>query len=179
MPTKQDNSRNKLNIRRITLYAMFVAVCLIIGYLESFLSISLIAVAPGVKIGLSNAVALTLISCGDKKGAWAVNITRICLSALLFGSPISFLFSLAGGVASTALVSVLARLKSVSAIGISIAGGTVHNIFQCIAATAFVGVGVAYYLPALLLGGAICGGFCGVLVKFILDKTNINKIFKV
>ncbi|MBQ8266905.1 MAG: Gx transporter family protein [Clostridia bacterium] len=156
---------------------MFVAVCLIIGYLESLLSISLIAVAPGVKLGLSNAIALTLICRGDIKGAWAVNITRICLSALLFGSPVSFLFSLAGGAASTAVACVLSKLKSVSAIGISIAGGTVHNIFQCVAATAFVGVGVVYYLPALLIFGALCGAFCGVLVKLVLNKVKINGIF--
>lgn len=177
MSAKQGNCGNRINIRRVTLYAMFVAVCLIIGYLESLLSISLIAVAPGVKLGLSNAIALTLICRGDIKGAWAVNITRICLSALLFGSPVSFLFSLAGGAASTAVACVLSKLKSVSAIGISIAGGTVHNIFQCVAATAFVGVGVVYYLPALLIFGALCGAFCGVLVKLVLNKVKINGIF--
>ncbi|MBQ8740753.1 MAG: Gx transporter family protein [Clostridia bacterium] len=177
MSAKQGNCGNRINIKSITLYALFVAVCLIIGYLESLLSISLIAVAPGVKLGLSNAIALTLICRGDTKGAWAVNITRICLSALLFGSPISFLFSLAGGVASTAVACILSKLKSVSAIGISIAGGAVHNIFQCVAATVFVGVGVVYYLPALLIFGALCGAFCGVLVKLVLNKIKINGIF--
>lgn len=177
MSAKQGNCGNKINIRRLTLYALLVSLCLIIGYLESLLSISLIAVAPGVKIGLSNAIALTLICRGDIKGAWAVNITRICLSALLFGSPISFLFSLAGGVASTLTACVLSKSKSVSEIGISIAGGAVHNIFQCIAATVFVGVGVVYYLPALLGLGAICGGLCGALVKLVLNKVKINGIF--
>lgn len=177
MSAKQGNCGNKVNIKRITLYALFVAVCLIIGYLESLLSISLTAVAPGVKIGLSNAVALMLICKGDVKGAWAVNITRIALSALLFGSPISLLFSLAGGIASTLVACLLSKVKSVSAIGISMAGGTVHNIFQLLAATVFVGVGVIYYLPILLIGGAICGAFCGVLVKLVLSKLQINGIF--
>ena len=177
MSAEQGNSRNKVNIKRITLYALLVALCLIVGYLESLLSISLIAVAPGVKIGLSNAIALTLICYGDIKGAWAINITRISLSALLFGSPISFLFSIAGGIASMLTASLLSKLRSISPIGISIAGGTVHNIFQCLAATAFVGVGVIYYLPALLLGGALCGALCGVLVNLILNKVNLNRIF--
>ena len=88
MSSKQSDGRNKINIKRLTLYAMLVAVCLIVGYLESILSISLTAIAPGIKIGLSNAVVLTLICTGDIKGAWAINIARICLSALLFGSPI-------------------------------------------------------------------------------------------
>ncbi len=178
MSAEQGNSRNKINIRRITLYALLVAVCLIIGYLEGFLSISLIAVAPGVKIGLSNAIALTLICKGDIKGAWAVNITRIALSALLFGSPISFLFSLAGGVASTLTACLLSRVKSVSIIGISIAGGTTHNIFQLFAATALVGAGVIYYLPLLLIFGGICGALCGVLAHLVLNKINISKLFR-
>lgn len=177
MPAEQGNSRNKVNIKRLTVYALLVTVCLIIGYLESLLSISLITIAPGVKIGLSNAVALTLICKGDIKGAWTVNITRICLSALLFGSPISFLFSLSGGVTSMITACFLSRFKSISAIGISMASGTVHNIFQCAAAAVFVGVGVMYYLPVLLIGGAACGAFCGVLVKLVLNRIKIKGSF--
>ncbi len=177
MLTKQGDSRNKINIKKLTLYSLLVALCLIFGYIEGLLSISLIAIAPGVKLGLSNAVALILICRGDLKGAWAVNISRICLSALLFGSPISFSLSLCGGVASTLISCVLIKLKSVSEIGVSIAGGVAHNIFQCVAAMLFVGFGVAYYLPILLVLGAVCGAFCGVLVKLIFKKVKTNGIF--
>lgn len=177
MPTKQGNSRNRIDIKRLVTYALLVAVCLIVGYLESLLSLTLIAVAPGVKLGLSNAVALILVCSGDTKGAWMVNITRILLSALLFGSAISLVFALAGGIASLLLVSVIARFKSVSAIGISIASGTVHNVFQCVAATVFVGTGVIYYLPALLLLGALCGAFCGVLAHVTLKKIKTKATF--
>ncbi len=177
MSAKQGNSRNKLNIKQITIYALLVAVCLMVGYLESLLSITLFAAVPGIKLGLSNAVALTLVCRGDIKGAWAVNITRICLSALLFGSAISFLFALSGGVFSLVITCLLSRFKSVSEMGISIAGGTVHNIFQCIAAFAFVGSGIIYYLPFLLLGGAVCGGLCGILAKLILKKIKTNEMF--
>ncbi len=176
MSAKQGISRNKLSIKRITLYALLVAVCLIIGYLESVLSISLIAIAPGVKIGLSNAISLTLICLGDIKGAWAVNITRICLSALLFGSPISFFMSLSGGIASTLIVCALSRCKSVSVIGTSIVGGTAHNIFQLLAAALITGTGVVYYIPVLIIGGAVCGALCGVPANIILNKSDINKI---
>ncbi len=174
MSAKQGNGRNKINIKHITLYAMLVAVCLIVGYLENLLSISLLTVAPGVKIGLSNAVALMLIYSGDVKGAWAVNITRICLSALLFGSPITFLFSLSGGVASTLAATWLCKIKSVSCIGSSIAAGTLHNIFQLLAATAFVGVGVIYYLPILLVLGAVCGALCGIFAKYTQRLNLLN-----
>ena len=175
MPSKQGNSRNKINIKSLTLYAMLVAVCLIVGYLENLLSISLIAVAPGVKIGLSNAVVLTLICTGDVKGAWAVNVARICLAALLFGSPVSFLLSLSGGVASTLVATLLSRLKSVSVIGTSIAAAAVHNVLQLIAAMIIVGFGVIYYLPILLGLGAVCGALCGVLASLVAKKCKIFK----
>lgn len=177
MPAKQSNGRNKLNLRRITFYALAVAVCLIVGYLESLLSVTLITVVPGVKIGLSNAVALSFVCSGDIKGAWAVNITRICLSALLFGSLVSFLLSLSGGIGSMALACLLSRLKSVSPIGVSIAGGAAHNIFQLLASAVLVGRGVIFYLPVLIAFGAVCGAVCGVLTNLIVKKIKTNGIF--
>ncbi len=171
MSTEQGNSRNKINIRQLTLCALLTAACLIIGYLESFLSISLIAIAPGVKLGLSNAVVLTLIFYGDIKGAWAVNITRICLSALLFGSPISFFLSLTGGVMSTAVACVLKLNKNVSVVGTSIAGAVTHNISQLVAAMIIVGFGVIYYLPVLIALGAVCGALCAVLAQLVLKHS--------
>lgn len=176
MSAKQGDSRNKISVKKLTLYALFVSVCLIVGYLESVLSITLVAIAPGAKLGLSNAVALMLIFSGDMKGAWAVNIARIGLSALLFGSPISLLLSLSGGVASMLVSCVLSRMKSVSVIGASIAGGTVHNVFQFIAATIFIGSGGYIYLPILLGVGAVCGAFCGVMAQLVLSKSKIFKI---
>lgn len=170
MFAKQGDSRNKITAQKITIYALLTAACLIIGYLEGLLSITLIAIAPGVKLGFSNIVALGLVCKGDLKGAWAVNLTRIVLSALLFGSPISFLLSLSGGLASTIVTCMLSRVKSVSIIGISVASGVVHNIFQLAAAMLIIGFGVVYYLPILLAFGAICGAFCGVLARMVLEK---------
>ena len=176
MLAKQGDGKNKINIKKITLYALLVSVCLIVGYLESLLSLTLIAIAPGVKLGLSNAVALVLIYSGDTKGAWAVNVTRICLSALLFGSPVSFILSLAGGVSSTLVAGFLSRVKSVSIIGVSIACGVIHNVFQLVAATLFIGKGVYVYMPVLLTLGAFCGAFCGVLAGLVLNKSKLFKL---
>ena len=175
MSTESRNGGNKIEIKRMALYALYVAICLIIGFIENLVNLSFIA--PGVKLGLSNCVALLLVCRGDVKGAFAVNIARILLSSLLFGSPISLAFALSGGLFSLAVTSALIRFKSVSEIGVSIAGGAVHNIFQCIAAVVFVGAGVLYYLPVLLLAGALCGAATGVLVKIISKKLKTNGIF--
>lgn len=175
MPTEQGNSRNRIKVKHLAVYALLVSVCLIVGYLENLLSIGVSLIVPGVRLGLSNAVILVLVCRGDFKGAWAINITRICLSALLFGSPISFLLSLSGGVASTTIACGLSRLKSVSAIGVSIAAAVSHNVFQLLAACVVVGFGVMGILPLLIALGAVCGAFCGVLASLVLKY---NKIFK-
>lgn len=175
MSSKPRSSGNRINAKALAFYALLVALCLIIGFIENLVNLSFIA--PGVKLGLSNCVALLLVCRGDIKGAFAVNIARILLSALLFGSPVSLLFALCGGMFSLTASSLLIRLKSVSEIGVSITGGAVHNIFQCLAAVAFVGIGVLYYLPVLLLMGAACGAVCGILVKIILKKVKTNGIF--
>ena len=171
MSAKQGNSNNR--IIRLCIYAVLVAVCLVIGYVESLLQLSFIA--PGVKIGLSNAVACVLIINGDVKGAFAVNISRILLSALLFGSPVSLILAICGGVLSMCLMALFRKSKRLSVIGISALGGAVHNTAQCVAGGFLVGVGVLYYLPILLITGILCGTAVGVLSKLVLNRIGQDK----
>ena len=166
MSSKQGNSRN--TIKKLCLYAMLTAVCMVIGYIESLFELSFIA--PGVKIGFSNAVACVLIFRKDIKGAFAVNVSRILLSAVLFGSPVSLAFALCGGVVSLSLMSLLSKSRYLSVVGISAIGGTVHNAVQCLVGIFFVGTGVFYYLPLLLVAGVLCGTAVGVLSSLVLRR---------
>lgn len=172
MPAKQGNTRNKVNW--LCIYAMLTAVCLIIGYVESLVNLGLIA--PGIKIGLSNSVACVLVFRGDIKGAFAVNITRILLSALLFGSPVSLAFALAGGIISLIVMALLGKCRKFSVIGVSALGGVVHNIAQCTVGACVIGIGIFYYLPVLIISGAVCGVFVGVLSKLILKRMNPKNV---
>jgi len=175
MSAKQGDNRNKIKVKRICLYGVLCALCLVLGYIESLVNLSFIA--PGVKIGISNGVALILAAKGDIKGAFAVNITRIILSSLLFSSPFSLLFSLTGGIASLIVVSLVIRIKSVSVIGCSTLAGAVHNIFQIIVAALILGVGVLWYLPILITAGAVTGMLVGVFSLLILKKVETNRLF--
>ena len=65
--------------KKIALYSILTSLALIFGYIESLFSLSFIA--PGIKLGLANSVALILLCFKDFKGAVLVNITRILLSA--------------------------------------------------------------------------------------------------
>ena len=175
MPAEQGNSRNRIKAARLTRYALFCAICLIVGYIESLLPLSFIA--PGVKIGFSNAVALSLLLSGDTKGAFAVNVARILLSALLFGSPFSLVFSLAGGVASLFAALMFKRVKAMSEIGVSMVSGSVHNLVQLTVASFVTGKGVIYYLPVLLISGALTGAFVGYLTRLLVKKLKTNGVF--
>ncbi len=161
--------------KRICTWGLLCALCMVLSYLENLVSLSFIA--PGVRLGLANTAALLLLQSDDVKGAFAVNITRILLSALLFGNLMSLSFSLAGGICSLIGMTFLRKTGGISPIGFSVAGGTIHNLFQLWVAVLWIGKGVLFYLPILLLCGAVSGaliGFCAALLSRRLDP----KIFK-
>lgn len=168
MSSKQGDNRSK--IKHLCLYALLTAVCLIFGYIESLVSLSFIA--PGIKLGISNSVALLLICNKDIKGAFAVNISRILLSALIFGSVYSLLFSFCAGVISVSASWFVSKFKGLSAVGISVFGAVIHNTVQCLVALFVVGKGVFYYLPILIVFGIISGSAIGFSVLLLNKKIN-------
>ena len=170
MSSKQSDSGNR--IKSLTVYSLLCAFCIVCGYIEFLIPSTLIA--PGVKIGLSNSVALMLIIKGDIKGAFAVNITRILLSALLFGSPFSLLFSFCAGVISTLVCAVLIKVPKLSPVGVSVIGAVCHNTVQLVVAGFVVGRGVWFYLPFLLLSGVICGTAIGFLGAGLTEKIKFD-----
>ena len=170
MSAKQGYSGNR--VRRLCLYALFAAVCLCLGYLESLLPLTFIA--PGVKLGLANTVCLILAARGDIKGAFLINTVRILLSSLLFGSAMSLAFSLSAGVISLGAVCILRKIKFFTVIGVSTIAAVVHNLTQMAVAVLVMGVGAVYYLPVLLLSGLFSGMVVGIISDIILKKVKTN-----
>ena len=154
--------------KKVALYGILTSLALIFGYIESLFSLSFIA--PGIKLGIANSVALLLVCFKDFKGALLVNITRILLSALLFSSPFSLFFSLTAGIISVVIMKPLSGIKSVSVVGFSIAGATVHNLVQLTVASIIFGRAVWYYLPFLLVSALISGGIIGALSLIIFKR---------
>lgn len=169
MFAEQGNNRNR--VKKLCFYSILTATAIIFGFVESLIPLSFIA--PGIKLGLANSVALICIMNKDFKGAFFVNITRILLSALLFGSPFSLLFSICGGLVSVSICILLSRSSSFSIIGISIAGGVIHNIVQTAVAFFILGFGVFYYLPFLIASGIISGAIMGLIVFALLKRVKI------
>lgn len=169
MSSKQGTGRNK--IRSLALYALLCSLCVVFGYIETLIPTGLIA--PGVKVGISNSIAIFLLAKGDVKGAFAVNISRILISALLFGSYFSLLFSFSAGIISTLICALLIRFPFMSPVGVSIAGGVCHNIIQLIVAWFVVGKGVWFYSPVLIIAGVLSGFAVGFLGMIFSEKIRI------
>ncbi len=149
--------------------AALLCLCLGINALENVL-LPLIAIpVPGIKLGLSNLVILFSIAKGDRGIPWVLVLLRSTVSALLFGTPVTFLFSVTGGILS--LVAMLFAFplvkKGFSFVSVSVAGSFAFQIGQSTAAVLLYGKAILYYTPFLLL----CGVFTGSLLGFILNLT--------
>ena len=77
---------------------MLAAAALIFSYIEAVIPFSV--GMPGIKLGFANIVIVYVLYRFDGRYAFAVNVVRIVLAGLLFGSPFSALYALAGGMVS-------------------------------------------------------------------------------
>ena len=85
--------RNKKTLQ-LTTMAFIAAFAMILSFVES--RIPAFVAIPGVKVGLANiAVIFTLYKLGVKE-AIAISMVRVLLISMLFGSPVSLIYSISG-----------------------------------------------------------------------------------
>ena len=154
---------------RLTLLAVTVTIAMILSFIESRIP-PLVAI-PGIKVGLANiAVIFALYKLGVG-AAISVSLVRVALVALLFGSPVSMIYSLAGAVLSFAVMLLLKKLAPLSEVGVSVAGGIAHNVGQIAMASILMETAVViYYLPFLLLSGTLAGIAVGAISSTLIKK---------
>ena len=152
---------------KLTKMAMLVALAMIFSYVESLIPINF--GIPGMKLGVANLVTVTGLYFLELPEVFLVVVMRILLTGFLFGNGMSIIYSLAGGILSLLMMAVIKRINGFSVIGVSIMGGVSHNIGQIIVASIVVeNLKLVYYLPALLIAGAVTGFIMGILSKKIL-----------
>ncbi|MFZ5988193.1 MAG: Gx transporter family protein [Bacillota bacterium] len=164
--------------KRIVLLALLVSQALILSIIESWIPVPV--PVPGVKLGLANIITLIVIIFFGFKEALAVVLVRCVLSSVFGGGLTFFLFSIAGGILSTIVMTVLYKVRPnlFSIVGISIAGAIAHNIGQiAIAALVMKDLAVAAILPVLLISGCIMGFFVGLASSFLENALRRAKIF--
>jgi len=162
-----------MNTKKLTTVGLSVALALILSYVESLLP-PLMAV-PGVKVGLPNIVILFLLYRWGWKEAGAVSLIRLLLSAALFTGFAAFFYGLAGAVLSLLGSSLLKRSDRFSPLGVSVAGGVLHNLGQIALAALILDSGYIFaYLPVLLLSGTLAGALVGLLAGVLSRRADVK-----
>lgn len=165
--------KSRIKINDLSLSGLLLATALILGYVESLIPI--LPSIPGIKVGLPNVILLLLLYKKDFKigFVYIICILRVVLSAVLFGTFISFVYALFGGLCSLSLMVVLKRNRHFGICGVSVFGAFAHNTAQLLVAALLTGsLYVFYYFPVLLLAGSICGFICGVIALRLTKYIN-------
>ena len=153
----------------MTTLALLVAVGMILSYIESLVP-PLVAV-PGVKIGLSNIATVFALYALGVPSAISVSLLRVCLSALLFGNSVSFIYSLSGAVLALLFMALLRRVGLFSSVGVSVVGGVAHNAGQVLAAVLVMeNAAISYYLVPLAVSGTLAGVAVGIASGLLVKK---------
>lgn len=154
---------------RVAYFGVFTALALIFSYIESLIPFQI--GIPGIKLGLANLIIVIALYKMSLREAYLLSVTRVVLSGFIFGSLFSILYSLAGALLSLTVMAVLKKSGGFSVLGVSIAGGVMHNIGQLAVAVFVVRTfSISYYLPVLLIAGLITGLVIGIVSDHMLRR---------
>ena len=155
--------------RRVALDGILVALAMSFSYIETFIPFNF--GVPGIKLGLANLVVLLGLTFLPAVDVLLISVVRIVLSSLLFGNVMSLWYSLAGGLLSFLCMWLLTRREGYSIIGISMAGGVMHNVGQIITAAIIVKtLQLTWYLPVLLVAGLVTGAIIGTVARLLMPR---------
>ena len=164
--------------RKLAYLGLCTAVALILAYVEVLLP-PLFTAVPGIKLGLPNIAIIFVLDRYGVRHAAAVSFIRIAVVAMLFGNPMTFVYSLAGAALSLLVMALLRRMDFLSMVGVSVAGGVFHNVGQILMAMLLLGTAeLGYYLIVLAITGTVSGvfvGLCGALAVRRIPGGNIYK----
>lgn len=165
----------KFNTRRITFLSFGVAVAMLLSYVE-FLLPPIWSAVPGIKIGLANIIIVYLFFKSSVVDAALVSFVRLCLSALLFGTVLTLLYSFAGALLSFLVMLALKKTGLFSEVGVSIGGGVFHNLGQILVAIAVLGTReIGYYMIVLAFTGTLSGLFVGLAGAIMVKRVDLKK----
>lgn len=164
----------KFSTKRTVRLGAFVAAAMILSYIE-FLLPPIWSAVPGIKLGLANIVIIYVLYTDGAAGAALVSGLRVLLSALLFGSVVTLFYSVSGALLSLSVMVLLKRVGAFSTVGVSMAGGVLHNLGQIIAAIILLGTReIGYYMIVLAVTGLIAGVFVGICSASLIKRLRLK-----
>ena len=166
-------------LKRIVMVAIFAAVAVVLSIVESIIPLNL--QIPGAKLGLANIMILTCLYFLRGRDALMLVILKTIITAFIFGTFSSMLFSLFGSLFSFIVMFLVMKLgrNQVSLIGVSVVGGVGHNFGQITAASiVFQTSNIYYYMPLLLVTGLVTGVLVGIAVKYLVPSLTKLSLFE-
>ena len=152
-----------------------IALAMIMSYIEVLVPLSF--AVPGIKMGLANIVIIFVLYKIGTKEAILVSLIRVILVSLLFSNVMAMAYSIAGAVLSLSVMWVLKKTDKFSFVGVSIAGGIMHNVGQIIMAVILLGTEqIALYLPVLIITGTATGVVIGIVSGLVINRFRKIKI---
>ena len=160
---------------KIAYLGVFTALALILSFVES--QIPPLMAIPGVKLGIPNIAILFILYKVGWKEAAVVNVVRVFVVALLFGSVMSMIYSFAGAFLSLLGMILLKKSNLFSCVTVSVVGGILHNVGQIIADCFVTETSeLLYYLPVLIISGTVAGILIGLVAGMLLKRMEKFKL---
>lgn len=158
-----------MNTKKLTQLAMLTGVALIIFVIE--LQIPNPFPIPGVKLGLANIITVYAVYRYRAGEVMMVVFCRIFLAAIFSGNMMALAYSFAGSVMCLMGMLLVRKIVDKNHIWIaSVFGAILHNAGQMMVAVLVMGMGVAVYLPFLLVSGSLAGAFTGVCAQLTIHR---------
>lgn len=158
-----------MKTRIVVHMGMLIALAMVLSFIES--QIPAFIAVPGMKLGLANiAVVFALYSLGFRE-ALGISLIRVLLSAILFGSAVSGLYSAAGAILSLIGMALLKKTGFFGTVGVSVSGAVLHNLGQIgIACFIMRTQALVYYLPFLILSAVVAGIVIGIIAAVLVER---------
>ena len=163
------SNRKEHPAKNIAMLALLIALAVLMGDVESLIPLNF--GIPGITIGLCNIVILIVLLQYSWKEALAVSVVRILAVGFLFGNLFSIVYSLSGAVLSILVMTLLLKSGRFGLLGVSAAGGCVHNIGQLLVAKIVLpGLPLLWYTPVLMFAGLATGALVAVIVYEVMIR---------
>lgn len=168
--------------KRLALCASLASLALVLAYLEAISGIDELMPVPGTKLGLANIAVIAAAYTVSLGASAAVSFLRVIAASLLFGTPISFFYSLLGALFAYAFLALARHIfdRVLSPIGVSVGSAALHMVGQLTAASIMLGdTAVLRLLPIYLVFSVVSGVVTGCLSQLLigaLGKTQKQKI---
>ena len=160
---------------KLAYLGVFTSLALILSFVES--QIPPLMAIPGVKLGIPNIAILFILYKVGWKEAALVNLVRVFIVGLLFGSLVSIMYSFAGAFLSLFGMILLKKSNWFSCVTVSVIGGILHNVGQIImACLVTVTSELMYYLPVLIISGTVAGILIGIVAGILIKRMEKFKI---